>query len=347
MSPGKRSGVNPLKMMRGILASRVLGHHRPLLVNIEPTHRCNLDCVFCDKASGQGAQMGTADALALIDDLARAGTLSVCFDGGEPLVHPGLGEMVARAKGHGMRVALSTNGTLLKERADELADVDVVKVSLDGPEEVHDAGRGNRAFVRAVEGVRAVRELGIPVSLRMTLARHNLSHWSDVLALATELGTNALFQPAIGSLLDLSVPPSEASPEPEEYRSVIDAIIRSKRSGAPVANELACLRMLRRWPLPAPVPHCAGGRIEVAIGPEGGMYPCGRVGRRDAAPNVFEVGVAESTRRLVRPEGCANCWCTLTLAVCVMYGLDFRLVTDRWWGGTRGAERCCEGGAHQ
>jgi hypothetical protein len=78
------------KLASRMLQSRVLGWHRPLLVNIEPTHRCNLDCVYCDKVDPKSPQMETNAALHMLDQLAALGTLSVCFDGGEPLVHPGI-----------------------------------------------------------------------------------------------------------------------------------------------------------------------------------------------------------------------------------------------------------------
>ncbi len=41
------------KLASGMLSSRILGRHRPLMVNMEPTHRCNLDCVYCDKVRSE------------------------------------------------------------------------------------------------------------------------------------------------------------------------------------------------------------------------------------------------------------------------------------------------------
>jgi MoaA/NifB/PqqE/SkfB family radical SAM enzyme len=88
--------------------------------------------------------MNTRRALQLIDELADAGTCSVCFDGGEPLLHPDIGDIVARARHRRLRVALSTNGILIPKRLDVVANVNVVKVSLDGNESQHDQGRGSK-----------------------------------------------------------------------------------------------------------------------------------------------------------------------------------------------------------
>jgi len=328
--------VRAARLAIGIAASRALGRHRPLLVNIEATHRCNLQCTFCDKAHPDAPVMPGDRALALLDDLARAGTLSVCFDGGEALTHPDLGRMVRRAKDRGLRVAISTNGTLIPSRLDDLRGVDVLKVSLDGRREVHDRGRGPGRYDQALEGVRAARSRGIPVALRMVLAAHNVGDWPHVLETAEGLGATALFQPAIGSLMDARDRQGDGSADPAAYAAALTGIRAARAAGRAVGNESACLDHLSAWPTPNPVPFCAGGRVEVAIGPEGGLYPCGRVGRNAPAPNVFDLGVAEAMRRVERPTDCADCWCTLTLGVCFLYRPEVRLATDRlsrWWNG--------------
>src|SRR4051794_17263284 len=116
------------KLATGMLGSRLFGVHRPLMVNIEPTHRCNLDCTYCDKVDPHSPQMQTEKALRMLDELAEIGTLSVCFDGGEPLVHPGIEHFVRRAKSHGMRVSMSTNGHLFQRKRNVLSFVDKVKI---------------------------------------------------------------------------------------------------------------------------------------------------------------------------------------------------------------------------
>lgn len=324
----ERQGTNSLRFTARLLAAR-LRRPRPLLVNIEPTHRCNLACTFCDKTSPEAAQMETGRALQLIDDLAAAGTCSVCFDGGEPLFHPGIGDMIARAKERGLRVALSTNGTLIPQRLQVLGGVSVLKISLDGNEQQHDCGRGKGAYRRALVGAKAAIDFGLTIALRMTLAEHNTDGWKSVLEVASDLGCKALFQPAIGSVTDQSAPPGAHSANPARYRTAIDAIRAARRAGAPVGNEVVCLDHLRSWPEARPVPFCAGGRIQAAIGPDGSIYPCGRYGRHLPAPNVFANGVEAAFHSLERPRQCANCWCTLTLATCFLWRLDPRLLRGR------------------
>jgi MoaA/NifB/PqqE/SkfB family radical SAM enzyme len=317
------------KLAAGIVASRVAKRHRPLMVNIEPTHRCNLDCTYCDKVDPRSPQMEIGAALRMIDELAALGTLSVCFDGGEPLVHKGIEQFVERAKSHGMRVSMSTNGLLIRRKRRILSSVDLVKISIDGPPHIHDGGRGAGSFGGAMDGARLAVDAGCKVALRMTLAEHNAPYYDDVIRFAKELGIVALFQPAVGNIMSGKDAPAEHSPGVVAYRNSIDALMRLKAAGEPIGNEMLALEHLRNWPEPKPVPFCSGGRIEVAIGPDGCMFPCGRTGRGEPAPNVFELGVATAFERVMRPTDCANCWCTLTVSARYLYRGDIRLLTQR------------------
>ena len=130
-----------------------------------------------NKKSPHGPQMDTERACRLIDELADAGTCSVCFDGGEPLLHPGIGDIIAHARRRDLRVALSTDGTLIPQRPDAWKQANVIKISLDGGEEQHNAGRGPGAFRRAHAGARFAREHGKQVMLRMTIGAHNVDSW--------------------------------------------------------------------------------------------------------------------------------------------------------------------------
>lgn len=276
--------------------------------------------------------MSTDEGVRLLHQLAELGTISVCFDGGEPLAHPGIGDLVDTGRNLGLAISISTNGTLIPRRIDRIARANVVKISIDGPEEIHDRGRGAGNFKKAMEGAQVAKSRGIWVALRMTLAEHNVRAHRAVLRIADEMGVQVLFQPAIGSLFDATKHAAAHSPHVQAYRETIDDLILLKKQGAPVANEVLALRHLRRWPEPNPVPFCGGGRIMAAIGPEGGIYPCGRVGRDQPSSNAIREGVANAFDGVLRPTDCASCWCTLTLSNCYAYRLDPRLLEGRLLG---------------
>ncbi|MDH4140554.1 MAG: 12,18-didecarboxysiroheme deacetylase [Coriobacteriia bacterium] len=148
------------------------------------TQRCNLKCVHCYAQSEDrqyAGEMSTEEAKEMIDDLAAFGAPVLLFSGGEPTIRKDLIELMHYAKSKGMRVVISTNGTLITpERARQYAEVGLsyVGVSLDGGRETHDKFRGIAgSFDKAIAGIRNARDVGIKVGLRMTVNKRN---WQDI-----------------------------------------------------------------------------------------------------------------------------------------------------------------------
>lgn len=160
------------------------------------TRRCNLKCRHCYAASdGRPADELTGDeARAMIDDLAAFGAPVLLFSGGEPCQREDLVDLAGYAKEKGMRVVLSTNGTLITSAlAARLASVGLsyVGVSIDGLESTHDRFRGvPGAFRRSLAGIRAARDAGIKVGLRMTLNAANADEIRPVFDLMKREGVN-------------------------------------------------------------------------------------------------------------------------------------------------------------
>jgi radical SAM protein with 4Fe4S-binding SPASM domain len=171
----KDSGRRPGESVPATASER-----RPIVVwNI--TRKCNLQCVHCYNDSGPDRtcnEISTAQAKAVIDDLARFGTPSILFSGGEPLMRHDLFELIEYAVGKGVRAVISTNGTLIDEkRAEQIKRLGVsyVGISLDGIGPVNDKFRGVAgAFDRAVRGIRNCQRAGVRVGLRLTLTKRNV-----------------------------------------------------------------------------------------------------------------------------------------------------------------------------
>lgn len=148
------------------------------------TQRCNLKCVHCYAQSEDrqySGEMSTEEAKTMIDDLAAFGAPVLLFSGGEPTIRKDLVELMKYAKSKGMRVVISTNGTLItEEKAKQYAEVGLsyVGVSLDGGRETHDKFRGiPGSFDKAIQGIRNSMAAGIKVGLRMTINKRN---WQDI-----------------------------------------------------------------------------------------------------------------------------------------------------------------------
>ena len=140
--------------------------HSPEQITIIVTDICNLRCKMCQYAysDSPGYQLSQAGAMPpalfykILDEI--TGHPVITFTGGEPLLHPQISEFITAAKSRGLITTMTTNGWKLAKQAAALcqAGLDVLVVSADGPEAVHNMIRGGKSFARLVEGIQAVRK---------------------------------------------------------------------------------------------------------------------------------------------------------------------------------------------
>lgn len=89
-------------------------------IYIETTNICNLDCSFCPKTSRTPAFM-SVEAFNHICEKIKPHTKHIYLHVmGEPLLHPDLSALLKAAEDHGLTVQVTTNGTLLGKRGEEL-----------------------------------------------------------------------------------------------------------------------------------------------------------------------------------------------------------------------------------
>ena len=87
---------------------------------VEITNRCNLACSFCPKTKREPRTMSAQEfglVLSRLEGYVQYVYLHVM---GEPLLHPELTTLFALAKARDMKICITTNGTLLQKRSDEL-----------------------------------------------------------------------------------------------------------------------------------------------------------------------------------------------------------------------------------
>ncbi len=146
------------------------------------TSKCNLYCLhyyISADPRGWSGELSRDEVLAVASDIVELGLPLVTITGGEPLLREDFWDLAGRLIRGGVRVAVSTNGTLISEdTAVRLAELGVsyVGISLDSVNpQFHDMFRGVRgAFARALRGIENSLKAGIPVGLRMTLTRYNM-----------------------------------------------------------------------------------------------------------------------------------------------------------------------------
>jgi len=159
------------------------------------TRQCNLSCIHCYASADNHRspnEMDTAAGKAFIRELVRFEVPVLLFSGGEPLLRKDIFELMGLARNLGLRIGLSTNGTVITPAtASELKRLGMAEVgiSLDGIGENNDYFRGKEgAFDSALEGIRNCIAQDLRVSLRMTITRHNYREIPAIFDLAEEEG---------------------------------------------------------------------------------------------------------------------------------------------------------------
>jgi MoaA/NifB/PqqE/SkfB family radical SAM enzyme len=152
------------------------------------TKRCNFKCKHCYSsatANTDKEELTLPQIKGIVDQMKQLKVPVILLSGGEPLMHDDIFEIIAYIREAGIRVSLSTNGSLVTtETALRLKKLGVgyVGISLDGLGTVNDSFRGVKgAYKAAVEGIWNCHEVGQKVGLRMTVHRDNVSEVPKIL----------------------------------------------------------------------------------------------------------------------------------------------------------------------
>src|SRR5271163_1671574 len=172
----------------------------PISLAYELSWLCNLECTYCDRHTPMANEMAPDQILTALGEFVELGTRSVSLDGGEPLAHSSIAEIVRFLVARGVEVSMHTNGILVPRKIETISKLKKVKISLDGPRDSHDSMRGAGSFDSAIAGARAAREAGVPVEFTCSVGRHNADALDQLLDIVEGVGSSIIFQPVRNSL---------------------------------------------------------------------------------------------------------------------------------------------------
>jgi radical SAM protein with 4Fe4S-binding SPASM domain len=209
-----------------------------------------------------------------IDELDRAGCWSVTLTGGEPLI---LGKKffsyADKFRKVFERVIVTTNGTLVDKYDPGLFTMfDLVQISVDGPEKIHNNIRGNNVFEKTVENLLSLKRNGVKVAVMMTLNKINHSYFLETFNFFKDLGVIMYYErytPAHNKDLELT---------PRQYKKVLETAKRNKISSSdPILrsycfDNLSSVKTKNRI-----VGGCSAGISGIAISSNLDVFPCVRM----------------------------------------------------------------------
>jgi len=171
------------------------GLHAPICLTWELTYGCNLACVHCLSSSGRRdpSELSTAEAMAVIDELAAMQVFYVNIGGGEPTIRPDFYDLISYSVERKVGVKFSTNGTTIDAgRAARLSAMDYVdvQISIDGADApTNDRVRGTGSYASARAAMDHLAQAGFgQFKISVVVTRHNVSQLDQFAAIADGYG---------------------------------------------------------------------------------------------------------------------------------------------------------------
>lgn len=300
-------------------------HSQPHYLIVETTTRCNLACRFCPRtAEGQtgGRDMTVAEFTRILDEFPLLE--GVVVQGiGEPLLHPGLFDMIRAARSRDIAVEFNTNGTLLQEKrcAEIVAcGVELVSVSVDAVEPGQFAAlRAGATLDQVAAGLRrllaaraAAGAANPQLMLRTVVSRHNLAALPAIIAWGRELGITAF---VMQDLLACAPGDAAAAIDAAAYAGLVAQAEQWQRDG-----DTVLFTNFNRFRRRRGRSHCSDPWDQPFIAVDGSVVPCCSIGDprkisfgnilRQPFSEIWNAPAYQAFRRgfdLACPDVCRGC----------------------------------------
>jgi len=321
---------------------RLMNTPRSMEISITP--RCNLRCRYCShfsSASDVDQDLRLEDWLDFFDELGRNAVMDVTLEGGEPFLRQDLAPILDGIVKNRMRFGILTNGTLIDDaivhHIETTRRCNQVQVSIDGSRpETHDRFRGEGSFERAIQGIRLLQRHGVPVSVRVTVHKHNVDDLeATARMLLEELGLPG-FSTNSASFMGLCrAHADEVRLDTAQRTDAMATLLRLQKrypgrisaAAGPLAEAVLWMGMTRALregreaePGRGFLSGCGGVMSGLAVRPDGAIIPCiqlshmelGRINRDDIKgiwqdhPALARLRVRTATR-LGDFEFCRGC----------------------------------------
>jgi AdoMet-dependent heme synthase len=268
------------------LIARTVRKGRPLSVHFDLTYRCNERCVHCYLDHDDHGELSTAECVAILEQLADAGTLFLTFSGGEIFLRPDLYEILTAARRLHFDVSLKTNALLVtRERAAKLRQLGVRRIQISVYSDdaaAHDSiTKVPGSLKRTLAAIPLLIEQGLQVKLACPLMRNNLHGYRGVIALAEKLGIPYVLDLTITPMMDgTDAPLAQRVPVPSLLPVLQDPVVHSCRP-QPSGEQGERLALALGSAVSSGIENsaykdlpCSAGHNSCYISPYGDVFPC-------------------------------------------------------------------------
>ncbi|MEM6106581.1 radical SAM protein [Mycobacterium sp. 050272] len=287
---------------------------RPVYVVWELTLACNQRCGHCGSRAGskRSGELTLDECRDVVEQLATLGTREITLIGGEAYLRRDWVEVVRAISEHGILATMQTGGRGLHPHlldAAIAAGLRSVGVSIDGPDDVHDALRGvPRSAASAWRLLTLCRDRGLPTTVNTTVTPPALTRLDEMFERLIQVGVSS-WQVGINVAMGRAADDPTLLLQPYDLLELVPRLAALARAGQPrglvvmpgntmgyFGPEEALLRQggdtLMHWT------GCNAGRNGMGLESDGTLKACPSLPREDyTAGNVRELPIEQLWQR--------------------------------------------------
>ncbi len=323
----------------------VIWKRRPLQLTFFLTQRCNAKCAFCFYRANGREQTPRREELSLEEirkiSASMGPLLWLAFSGGEIFLREDIVEItrIFYQQNKPSIILLPTNGQLpgvIRDRTEEILrsckkSTVVIKLSLDGPEEIHDRMRGIQgAFKTAMETYKLLGDLlaeyeNFELGMNTVFCATNQDRMEEIVDYVQ--GLDNIMTHTV-SLIRGDIPDSKLKEiEPERYgdtSQMLEQNVKKKLAGryrfygsrVKTAQDILQRRLIYKTLVQQRrLTPCFAGQLTLVITERGDVYPCesfvGKMGNlRESDYDIHQILRSDEGQKVLQEIGRKQCHCT-------------------------------------
>lgn len=313
-----------IKIFYAILKNKIFGKNIPLRAVLKITKRCNLRCRHCLEYKFQEKELSLEKVKYMLKKLAKAGTVHLSINGGEPLIRKDIGKIIKYAKKLNMGVGITTNGTFVPKKINDLRGIEFLGISLDGPKHIHDYLRGAGQFEEVIKALKIAKRHGIKnIYINTVLTKiicEKLEYIDEMVKIAKRHGVKCNFVTMYGNVREGS---GISKPSSAQLKKVLEKILYLKKIGAPILFSELIYEYIMNWPdfskekyyegeinkIIDPI-KCKSGKLSIAVEANGDIFPCNMVKEEVKPENIFDSKekLSNILKKLNKRNKCRYCY---------------------------------------
>ena len=298
------------------------GELQPLIAYLFSEWKCNLDCHYCNEFNNSIPHPALADLKKWMDHIRQLGVMRLGLQGGEPLKHPEIVEIVRYAKSIGFcKVSMSTNGFLLNRQLLaylQEAGLDDLQISVDRMNPIASTRKAMKSIVHKLDWF---KDSKVRLNVSGVLFKETLDEMAQVIDTCLDLGV-----PVRARVIHDDLVHKRALRDGSETEPLLRSLEQQeklKRSGQKIRSSWNLLtyqkKMLRQEPIEW---TCIAGYKYFFVSSTGKFWLCSQVRTERHILEITREDLLGYNRKKNCQAGC-GVYCTAEASLAVSHPLRY------------------------